>query len=71
MTIMDALDNIDQPKRPTDKPLRLPLQDVYKIGGCVSRVLSTESVSLILRCVQTLYFDGGGGGGDNMSHISV
>ena len=33
MTIMDALDNIDPPKRPTDKPLRLPLQDVYKIGG--------------------------------------
>jgi len=33
MTIMDALDNIDTPKRPTDKPLRLPLQDVYKIGG--------------------------------------
>jgi len=32
-TIMDALDNIDPPKRPTDKPLRLPLQDVYKIGG--------------------------------------
>ena len=74
MTIMDALDNIDPPKRPTDKPLRLPLQDVYKIGGCVSRVLSTESVSLILRCVQTLYFeggDGGGRGGDNVSHISV
>jgi len=33
ITIMDALDNIDPPKRPTDKPLRLPLQDVYKIGG--------------------------------------
>ena len=33
MTIMDALDNIEPPKRPTDKPLRLPLQDVYKIGG--------------------------------------
>ncbi|KAI0218368.1 Elongation factor 1-alpha 2 [Lamellibrachia satsuma] len=32
-TLMDALDNVDQPKRPTDKPLRLPLQDVYKIGG--------------------------------------
>jgi elongation factor 1-alpha len=32
-TIMEALDNIDPPKRPTDKPLRLPLQDVYKIGG--------------------------------------
>ena len=33
ITIMEALDNIDPPKRPTDKPLRLPLQDVYKIGG--------------------------------------
>jgi len=32
-TLLDALDNIDAPKRPTDKPLRLPLQDVYKIGG--------------------------------------
>jgi len=28
-----ALDNVTPPKRPTDKPLRLPLQDVYKIGG--------------------------------------
>ncbi len=32
-TLLAALDNIDPPKRPTDKPLRLPLQDVYKIGG--------------------------------------
>merc|ERR1712055_426896 len=32
-TLFDALDNIDPPTRPTDKPLRLPLQDVYKIGG--------------------------------------
>ena len=24
---------ISKPKRPSDKPLRLPLQDVYKIGG--------------------------------------
>jgi elongation factor 1-alpha len=32
-TLIDALDNLDQPKRPKDKPLRLPLQDVYKIGG--------------------------------------
>ncbi|CAI4826960.1 AAC_collapsed_G0056650.mRNA.1.CDS.1 [Saccharomyces cerevisiae] len=28
-----AIDAIEQPSRPTDKPLRLPLQDVYKIGG--------------------------------------
>jgi elongation factor 1-alpha len=32
-TLLEALDNIPPPKRPTDKPLRLPLQDVYKIGG--------------------------------------
>ena len=32
-TLLDALDAIIPPKRPTDKPLRLPLQDVYKIGG--------------------------------------
>ncbi|KAJ3616634.1 hypothetical protein Zmor_011769 [Zophobas morio] len=32
-TLVEALDAIILPKRPTDKPLRLPLQDVYKIGG--------------------------------------
>ena len=32
-TLLEALDNIKPPQRPTDRPLRLPLQDVYKIGG--------------------------------------
>ena len=32
-TLLEALDKIEPPKRPTEKPLRLPLQDVYKIGG--------------------------------------
>jgi len=32
-TLLDAIDAIEPPTRPTDKPLRLPLQDVYKIGG--------------------------------------
>merc|ERR1719249_362221 len=32
-TLLEALDAIIPPQRPTDKPLRLPLQDVYKIGG--------------------------------------
>jgi len=32
-TLLEALDAIIPPKRPLDKPLRLPLQDVYKIGG--------------------------------------
>jgi len=33
MTLLEALDAIVPPCRPTDKALRLPLQDVYKIGG--------------------------------------
>ena len=32
-TLLDAIDAIEPPVRPHDKPLRLPLQDVYKIGG--------------------------------------
>ena len=32
-TLLQALDDLNPPKRPSDKPLRLPLQDVYKIGG--------------------------------------
>jgi elongation factor 1-alpha len=31
--LVEALDLMRVPKRPFDKPLRLPLQDVYKIGG--------------------------------------
>merc|ERR1719146_333825 len=33
MTLLEALDAVIPPTRPSDKPLRLPLQDVYKIGG--------------------------------------
>lgn len=33
MTLVEALDTMVLPKRPTDKALRLPLQDIYKIGG--------------------------------------
>ena len=31
--LLEALDAIEPPKRPVEKPLRIPLQDVYKIGG--------------------------------------
>jgi len=31
--LIECLDAIVPPKRPSDKPPRLPLQDVYKIGG--------------------------------------
>merc|ERR1712066_1131181 len=32
-TLLEVLDTIKPPKRPINKPLRLPLQDVYKIQG--------------------------------------
>ncbi|EPY18994.1 elongation factor 1-alpha [Strigomonas culicis] len=33
MTLLESLDSLEPPVRLVDKPLRLPLQDVYKIGG--------------------------------------
>ena len=33
LTILEALDSVVPPKRPLDKPLRIPIQDVYKISG--------------------------------------
>ncbi|KAJ1065905.1 hypothetical protein K5549_012893 [Capra hircus] len=33
VTLLEALDSILPPTRPVNKPLRLPPQDVYKIGG--------------------------------------
>lgn len=32
-TLFEAIDAVQMPPKPIDKPLRLPIQDVYKIGG--------------------------------------
>ena len=32
-TLFEAIDAIEMPNKPLDKPLRLPIQDVYKISG--------------------------------------
>ena len=32
-TLFEAIDKVVMPPKPSDKPLRLPIQDVYKIGG--------------------------------------
>lgn len=48
-TLLEALDNIVAPERPLHLPLRVPLQDVYKIGGIgtvpVGRVETGKMVS--------------------------
>lgn len=33
MTLLEALDTLKEPAKPTDKPFRLPIQDVYSISG--------------------------------------
>jgi len=47
-TLFQELDAIEEPARPTDKALRVPIQDVYKIGGIgtvpVGRVETGEMV---------------------------
>merc|ERR1712036_85588 len=43
--LLEALDTMREPKRPIDKPLRLPLQDVYKIGG-IGTVPEVKSVEM-------------------------
>ena len=54
-TLLEALDTIEPPRRPKDKPLRLPLQDVYKVGGegklssFLSEIQHMESEKLAMR----------------------
>jgi len=54
-TLLEALDAIQEPKRPIDKPLRLPLQDVYKIGG-IGNVPVGRVETGVLKPGQNVYF---------------
>jgi elongation factor 1-alpha len=45
-TLLEAIDAIEPPVRPSDKPLRLPLQDVYKIVS--RRLRPSASVEWLL-----------------------
>jgi len=57
--MLEALDSIKPPKRPSDKPLRLPLQDVYKIGG-IGTVPVGRVETGILKAGMTVQFAPGG-----------
>ncbi|KAK8802140.1 hypothetical protein WA158_002414 [Blastocystis sp. Blastoise] len=54
-TLIQAIDNCKEPKRPSDKPLRLPLQDVYKIGG-IGTVPVGRVETGIMKPGMTVYF---------------
>jgi elongation factor 1-alpha len=58
-TLMEALDNIVPPKRPSDKPLRLPLQDVYKIGGIGTVPVGRVETGVIKPGVTVIFAPGG------------
>ncbi|KAM8823848.1 elongation factor 1-alpha-like isoform 1-T1 [Spinachia spinachia] len=54
-TLLEVLDSIQPPVRTANKPLRLPLQDVYKIGG-VGTVPVGKIASGVLKAGMTLMF---------------
>jgi len=58
-TLLEALDKLEEPKRPVEKPLRIPLQDVYKIGG-VGTVPVGRVETGILKPGQVVTFAPGG-----------
>ena len=50
VTLLEAIDAIEPPSRPTDKPLCLPLQDVYKIGGIGTVPVGRVETGIIKVC---------------------
>lgn len=46
-TLSEGFDNLIPPKRPTDKPLRFPIQDVFKIPGIGTVVVGTVQTGVV------------------------
>jgi elongation factor 1-alpha len=55
----DSLDTFEVPKKPTDKPLRLPVQDVYSITG-VGTVPVGRVETGVLKAGETIVFEPAG-----------
>jgi elongation factor 1-alpha len=58
-TLLEALDNIVPPKRPTEKPLRIPIQDVYKIGGIGTVPVGRVETGIIKKNMQVIFAPSG------------
>ena len=46
-TLAEAIDNLSMPKRYPDKPLRVPVLDVYKIAGVGTVVIGRISTGMM------------------------
>lgn len=62
-TLVEAIDSLKPPKRPSDKPLRVPINDVYKVDG-IGTVPVGRVESGILRAGILAEFAPGGGKGE-------
>ena len=62
-TLIDCLNNLSIPKKPTDLPLRLPVQDVYTITG-IGTVPVGRIETGILRVGETVGFSPSGAKGE-------
>merc|ERR1712105_163538 len=75
LTLLEAMDSIIPPCRPTNKPLRLPLQDVYKIGGIgtvpVGRVETGQVKSVEMHHEALTEANPGDNVGFNVKNVSV
>lgn len=58
-TLLEALDNLTVPHAPTDKPLRLPIQDVYTITG-IGTVPVGRVETGIVKVNETIIFEPAG-----------
>ncbi|TPP51633.1 translation elongation factor EF-1, subunit alpha [Leishmania donovani] len=80
-TLLDALDMLEPPVRPVDKPLRLPLQDVYKIATGIMKPgdvvtfapanVTTEVKSIEMHHEQLAEAQPGDNVGFNVKNVSV
>jgi len=73
-TLIDAIDSLETPKRPIDKPLRLPVQDVFTIPG-IGIVVTGRVESGVLKPGMTIKVAPSNSSGDirsvEMHHNSV
>eukprot|EP00547_Thalassionema_nitzschioides_P014533 CAMPEP_0194251686 /NCGR_PEP_ID=MMETSP0158-20130606/25940_1 /TAXON_ID=33649 /ORGANISM="Thalassionema nitzschioides, Strain L26-B" /LENGTH=441 /DNA_ID=CAMNT_0038988887 /DNA_START=14 /DNA_END=1339 /DNA_ORIENTATION=+ len=54
-TLMEALDKLIPPKRPTERPLRIPVQDVYKIGSVGTVPIGRVETGILKPGIQVMF----------------